>query len=108
MMVGWAVEGGADLIIGETFCYAGEALAARPGYPRCPIRPRAVAPALPLVEDIAVEVDRGEAAGSSVASIEARTSVVPTESTALLWNCTPLIQGWVAPLSSAGKPSRSM
>jgi betaine-homocysteine S-methyltransferase len=27
-MVGWAVEGGADLIIGETFYYAGEALAA--------------------------------------------------------------------------------
>lgn len=27
-MVGWAVDGGADLIIGETFYYAGEALAA--------------------------------------------------------------------------------
>jgi betaine-homocysteine S-methyltransferase len=27
-MVGWAVEGGADMIIGETFYYAGEALAA--------------------------------------------------------------------------------
>lgn len=27
-MVGWAVEGGADLIIGETFYYAGEAMAA--------------------------------------------------------------------------------
>ena len=27
-VVGWAVEGGADLIIGETFYYAGEALAA--------------------------------------------------------------------------------
>jgi betaine-homocysteine S-methyltransferase len=27
-MVGWAVEGGADLIIGETFYYAGEALTA--------------------------------------------------------------------------------
>jgi betaine-homocysteine S-methyltransferase len=27
-MVGWAVEGGADLIIGETFYYAGEAFAA--------------------------------------------------------------------------------
>jgi betaine-homocysteine S-methyltransferase len=27
-MVGWAVEGGADIIIGETFYYAGEALAA--------------------------------------------------------------------------------
>jgi len=27
-MVGWAAEGGADLIIGETFYYAGEALAA--------------------------------------------------------------------------------
>ena len=27
-MVGWAVEGGANLIIGETFYYAGEALAA--------------------------------------------------------------------------------
>ena len=27
-MVGWAVEEGADLIIGETFYYAGEALAA--------------------------------------------------------------------------------
>lgn len=27
-MVGWAVEGGADLVIGETFYYAGEALAA--------------------------------------------------------------------------------
>ena len=27
-MVGWAVEAGADMIIGETFYYAGEALAA--------------------------------------------------------------------------------
>jgi betaine-homocysteine S-methyltransferase len=27
-MVGWAIEGGADMIIGETFYYAGEALAA--------------------------------------------------------------------------------
>src|SRR5690625_7576958 len=27
-MVGWAVEEGADLIVGETFYYAGEALAA--------------------------------------------------------------------------------
>ena len=27
-MVGWAIDGGADLIIGETFYYAGEALAA--------------------------------------------------------------------------------
>ena len=36
-MVGWAVEGGADLIIGETFYYAAEALAASrsPGRAGC-------------------------------------------------------------------------
>src|ERR1700743_1737846 len=45
-MVGWAVEGGADMIIGETFYFAGEALAALEGA-KAPVLP-AVIPVAPM------------------------------------------------------------